>query len=71
MENVEPNLWWGYIHTRGTVQAKRYFDPLDLQVARESPFCTQVFGPFEAADREQALKIVITNAQAKRKDHGK
>jgi hypothetical protein len=70
MDSVE-NLWWGYIHVRGTVQAKRYYDPLDLQEARESPFCQKVIGPFEAENREQALKTVIAHAQAKEKDNGK
>lgn len=55
---MEKNLWWGYKHTSGTYQAKRYFDPLDTQEARESPFCAMVVGPFEAKDREEALKIV-------------
>jgi hypothetical protein len=52
------NLWWGYLHTQGTLQAKRYFGPLDIQEAEESPFCAKVVGPFEATDREEALKIV-------------
>lgn len=52
------NLWWGYKHTSGSLQAKRYFEPLDIQEAKESPFCKQVVGPFEAEDREEALKKV-------------
>jgi len=52
------NLWWGYRHTSGTYQAKRYFEPLDIQEAHESPFCMQAVGPFEAKDREEALTIV-------------
>ena len=51
-------LWWGYKHTNGTYQAKRYFIPLDVQEAHESPFCDIVCGPFEAASREEALAIV-------------
>lgn len=51
-------LWWGYKHVSGTYQAKRYFEPLDIQEAQESPFCAQVVGPFEAEDRDMALKIV-------------
>ncbi len=49
------NLWWGYLHTSGTIQAKRYFGPLDIKEAEESPFCEIVMGPFEAEDREEAL----------------
>ena len=52
------NLWWGYKHTSGTLQAKRYFGPLDIQEANESPFCDQVVGPFEAEGRDEALKII-------------
>lgn len=50
--------WWGYKHTSGTYQAKRYFDALDIAEANESPFCKIVVGPFLAADREEALEIV-------------
>ncbi len=47
--------WWGYIHTNGTIQVKRYFEIRDLEEARESPFVTTVFWPFEAEDREDAI----------------
>lgn len=57
--------WWGYLHTSGTLQAKPYFEPLDIQEAKESPFCELVFGPFDAEDREDALTIVKTLAEAK------
>lgn len=50
--------WWGYLHTSGTLQAKPYFEPLDIQEARQSPFCAKVVGPFEATDRDEALEIV-------------
>jgi hypothetical protein len=48
--------WWGYIHTEGTMQIKRYFDQLDIEEAFESPFCTNIRGPVEATDREEAKK---------------
>ena len=51
-------LWWGYKHTSGTYQAKRYFGALDTDEARDSPFCEQVVGPFPAKDREDALAQV-------------
>lgn len=53
------NLWWGYRHISGTVQAKRYFKRLDIEEAQESEFCAQVVGPFEAASRDEALSIVV------------
>ena len=54
------NQWWGYKHTEGTYQAKRYFEPLDIQEANESPFCEIVVGPFMAANRDEALEIIKT-----------
>lgn len=63
MSNPSKFLWWGYRHISGTLQAKRYFEPLDIQEAHESPFCAEVVGPFEASDRDEALNIVaeLTN----------
>lgn len=51
-------LWWGYKHTSGTYQAKRYFSTLDIEEANESPFCDIVIGPFEANLREEALNYI-------------
>lgn len=53
------NLWWGYIHVNKTIQVKRYFEPLDIQEANESPFVEQTFGPFEAKNREDAIDIIL------------
>lgn len=50
--------WWGYRHTNGSLQAKRYFDPRDLEDADESPFCAKRTGVFLAGSREEALKII-------------
>lgn len=55
---MNKNQWWGYVHVSGSIQAKRYFGPLDIQEANESPFCETVYGPFEAEDREEALSII-------------
>jgi hypothetical protein len=54
------NLWWGYLHVEGTIQAKRYFDKLDIREAQESPFVARVFGPFEAKDRQDAIEQIET-----------
>lgn len=56
-------LWWGYLHTNGTIQVKRSFGhPLlaqqDIDEALKSPFCKKVFAPFEALTREHAIKQV-------------
>lgn len=55
---MDTNQWWGYRHTNGSVQAKRYFSEEDVMEAMLSDFCEKVVGPFEAKDREEALKIV-------------
>lgn len=52
------NLWWGYYHENGSIQVKRYFDREDLVEARRSPFVVSVKGPFEAENREEAIKIM-------------
>ena len=55
---MSKNLWWGYLHTSGTLHVKRYFDKLDIEEAHQSPFCQIVVDPFESSDREEALTIV-------------
>lgn len=57
------NFWWGYKHISGTYQAKRYFGPLDIQEAEESPFCDIVVKPFESTNRDEALEIVKQQTQ--------
>lgn len=57
MDNLQ---WWGYIHTNGSPQAKRWFgDQRDIDEARESDFVAEVYGPFMAANREAALQEVL------------
>lgn len=56
----EKQIWWGYRHTNGHIQTKRYFEPLDISEAKESPFCAKVSEPFEATGREDALKQLET-----------
>jgi len=50
------NKWWGYLHVEGTLQVKRYFGPMDITEAKESPFVDIVAGPWECENREEALK---------------
>ena len=49
--------WWGYLHTNGSIQVKRYFDEGDLTEARESPFVVTTCRPFDADNRDEAIKI--------------
>lgn len=48
--------WWGYRHTSGSYQVKRYFDKRDIEEAIESPFTEEVAGPYYATGREDALE---------------
>ena len=58
---MSKNLWWGYVHVKGTIQVKRFFNSEDLVEARSSPFVQLVMDPFEAEDREDALCIMELN----------
>jgi len=53
--------WWGYKHTNGSYQVKRFFNKSDLTDSAMSPFVERVYGPFEAEDRDEALKIIAKN----------
>lgn len=57
-ENQETLMWWGYKHTSGTLQAKRFFDQRDLDEAQESPFVNQLVYPFAAKNRDEALAYI-------------
>lgn len=52
--------WWGYLHSNGTVQLKRWFG--DIRDYTEdcdgNPFVQRVVPPFEADTREQAMEIL-------------
>jgi len=47
--------WWGYRHTNGSLQAKRFFGFQDICEAEDSPFVDRTAGPFEAKDRQDAI----------------
>ena len=51
-------LWWGYKHTNGSLQVKRYFDKRYIDEAGQSPFVARFHGPFEANNRAEALEIL-------------
>lgn len=57
------NEWWGYQHSNGSFQVKRYFDERDISDAHDSPFCARVFNKFMARDRDHALTIVKGETQ--------
>ena len=53
-------MWWGYLHSNGTVQVKGWFgdhkDYTDDCIG--NPFVQQVVKPFEAEKYEQAFHII-------------
>jgi len=51
------NTWYGYKHTDGSYQAKRYFTQQDLTDCQESDFVEAYTQPFQAEHREEALEI--------------
>jgi len=56
--NSKPQ-WWGYRHTSGSVQAKRFWgDCASIEDAYDSDFVADVVEPFEADSRNEALRIV-------------
>jgi hypothetical protein len=50
-------MWWGYIHTNGSLHAKRYFDRRDIEEARDSEFVKYIFGPIEGT-KEDILRLM-------------
>lgn len=50
--------WWGYLHTYGSLNLKRFFGPEDIKEANESPFVVRTYGPFNASSRDEALEIL-------------
>jgi len=64
------NKWWGYLHTEGTLHVKRYFGPMDIDEAYESPFVSLVAGPWECKDREEALKKLKKTIHYRKRTNG-
>ena len=51
-------MWYGYRHIDGTIHAKRYFRPDDIQECRESNFVEDIYGPFECDSRTKAMEQI-------------
>lgn len=53
-------MWWGYLHSNGTIQCKRWFgDHEDYRGdCAGNPFVKQIVVPFEAASQEEAMQIL-------------
>ena len=53
-------FWWGYIHKEtGFCIVKRYMNLRDLEEVKESSFVGQIYGPFEAASKSDAVDIIF------------
>ena len=54
------NMWWGYLHSNGAIQARRWFgDHKDYTEDCEgSDFVLRVVPPFEAETRDEAIAIL-------------
>lgn len=53
-------MWWGYLHSNGNIQVKRWFgDHKDYtDDCEDNDFVVQVVKPFAADNREQAMDII-------------
>ena len=59
-EEAVKRWWWGYLHSNGTLQVKRWYgDHADYTTDCEgNDFVHQVVPPFEAPNRDEALKHI-------------
>jgi hypothetical protein len=79
MESLEvksrkKHMFWGYLHTEGTIHIKRYHSQNDIVDGIASPFCKHVVGPILAPNREEGAKIIsqrllTLEMRADEKDH--
>jgi len=53
-------MWWGYLHTNGTIQVKRWFGDHEDYIGDciGNPFVVRVVKPFKATNHLEALKIL-------------
>lgn len=54
-------LWWGYLHVDGSVLLKRYYNQDDIYEAEDSGFVVDIYGPFEADTRDEAMRLLTKN----------
>ena len=62
MSELSKEMWWGYLHSDGSIQCKRWLgDHRDYQDDCEgNDFVVQVVPPFAAKDRDEANSILAT-----------
>jgi hypothetical protein len=54
-------MWWGYLHSSGTIQVKRWFgDHKDYtEDCYDNEFVQRVIPPFAAETHHEAAKIIL------------
>lgn len=60
-------MWWGYLHSNGTVQLKRWFGDVKdyTEDCENNPFTVKVIPPFDAESSELAYKILCDKLKEK------
>jgi len=55
-------MWWGYLHSSGTIQVKRWFGDVKdyTDDCKDNPFVLEIVEPFEA-DNQEAARAYIEN----------
>lgn len=66
-------MWWGYLHSNGTLQLKRWFgDVKDYTDDCEgNPFTVIVVHPFKADNHDDALEILRARIQEHQRVFGR
>ena len=63
---MEGLQWWGYLHTNGTIQVKRYYVGYRRD-CDESEFVVACTNPFSANSRADAMEIATEKLKSKRR----
>lgn len=58
-------MWWGYLHSNGTLQLKPWFGDHEDYTGdcKNNPFVQRVVEPFEAATRDEAMVILAKKVE--------
>ena len=53
-------MWWGYLHSNGTIQCKRWLGDVEDYTTdcNGNPYVKQVVVPFEAENQEAAMQVL-------------
>ena len=61
MDYVTGLMWWGYLHSDGSIHVKRWFGDHEDYTSdvENNDFVVKVIPPFIAANRNTALDIIL------------